>query len=65
MTPAQALLAATAVNAKIVRMEEQIGRIRPNMLADVIGCAGDPSKDVQMLRAVSFVMKNGVIYKQP
>lgn len=65
MTPAQALLAATAVSAKIVRMEEKIGRIQPGMLADVIACSGDPTKDIQALRSVAFVMKDGAIYKKP
>ena len=65
MTPVQALLAATAVNAKIVRMADKVGLIQPEMLADLVACSGDPSKDIQALRNVSFVMKDGVIYKRP
>jgi imidazolonepropionase-like amidohydrolase len=65
MTPAQALLAATAVNAKILGMENQIGRIRPNLFADIIAVDGDPTKKIEAARNVRFVMKGGVIYKRP
>jgi imidazolonepropionase-like amidohydrolase len=63
MTPSQALLAATAVNAKIVRMEDKLGRIRLNLLADLIAVRDDPTKQIETLREVVFVMKNGVIFK--
>jgi imidazolonepropionase-like amidohydrolase len=41
MKPWQSLLAATATNAKIIRMEDELGRVRPNMFADLIAVAGD------------------------
>jgi imidazolonepropionase-like amidohydrolase len=65
MTPTQALLAATATNAKIVRMEEKLGRVQPGMFADLIAVAGDPTTHIEATRAVRFVMKDGVIYKRP
>jgi imidazolonepropionase-like amidohydrolase len=65
MTPSQALLAATAVNAKIIRMEEMLGRIRPNLLADLVAVPGDPTENIQAVRDVRFVMKGGVIFKRP
>ena len=65
MTPTQALLAATAVNAKIVRMEEKLGRVQPGMFADLIAVAGDPTTHIEATRDVPFVMKDGVIYKRP
>jgi imidazolonepropionase-like amidohydrolase len=64
MTPAQALLAATAVNARILRMDDRLGRIRPNLLADLIAVAGDPTTRIEAVREVRFVMKDGVIYKR-
>ena len=63
MTETQALLAATSVNAKIVRMQDQLGRIRPNFAADLIGVNGDPTRDIETVRDVRFVMKGGTIYK--
>jgi imidazolonepropionase-like amidohydrolase len=65
MTPSQALLAATAVNAKIIRLQDQLGRIRPNLLADLIAVPGDPTVNIQAVRDVRFVMKGGVVYKRP
>lgn len=65
MTPAQALSAATAVNARILHLEDKVGRIQPNLLADLIAVAGDPTAEIQTVRDVRFVMKDGVIYKRP
>ena len=65
MSPTQAILAATATNARIIRMEDKLGAIRAGMLADLIAVPGDPSTNIQTFRDVRFVMKDGVIYKRP
>lgn len=65
MSPAQALLAATSVDAHILRREEQFGQLKPGLDADIIAVKGDPTQDIQTLKDVAFVMKGGNIYKRP
>ena len=63
MTPAQALLAATAVDARILREDDKIGRIHEDLLADLVAVKGDPTVDIGVVRDVDLVMKNGVIVR--
>jgi imidazolonepropionase-like amidohydrolase len=63
MTPTQALLAATTVSAKIIRMHDEVGRIVPNLYADLIAMTGDPTQDIKAARDVRFVMKGGTVFK--
>ncbi|HEX5340257.1 MAG TPA: amidohydrolase family protein, partial [Gammaproteobacteria bacterium] len=65
MTPTQALLAATAVDAKILRHADDFGQLRKGLYADIIAVKGDPTQDISVIEQVPFVMKGGVIYKQP
>ncbi|HEX7326824.1 MAG TPA: amidohydrolase family protein [Rhodanobacteraceae bacterium] len=65
MRPAQALLAATAVDAQILRQQERFGRLRPGLDADIIAVEGDPTQDITALGNVALVMKGGVVYRRP
>ena len=60
MSPLAALRAATIGNARIFRLDDRLGRIAPNYLADLVAVAGDPIRDVHALRHVRLVMKDGV-----
>ena len=65
MTAVQALTAATATDARILRRDADLGRVRAGMLADVVAVSGDPTQNIEAVRQVVLVMKNGVLYKRP
>jgi imidazolonepropionase-like amidohydrolase len=66
MTPMQAIVAGTSSAAKLLGWESRVGTLAPGRLADVVAVSGDPLQDVRRLESgVVFVMKNGVIHKQP
>ncbi|MBT0670749.1 amidohydrolase family protein [Novosphingobium profundi] len=63
MTPLQALRAGTVETARLLRIEDQVGRIKPGLYADIVAVEADPTADISALRTIDFVMKNGVIYR--
>jgi len=64
MTPIEAIKAATVVNAAILNMVDKIGTIEPGKLADIIATDENPLQNIRALEKVTFVMKEGVVYKQ-
>ena len=59
MTPAEAIASATTGAARLLGLENEIGRIAPGFSADLIAVAGDPLADVRVLERVEFVMVRG------
>jgi imidazolonepropionase-like amidohydrolase len=64
MQPVAALKAATSAAAKVLRMDNQIGSVKPGLFADLVAFDGDPTREISALRRVKFVMKNGQTYRQ-
>ncbi len=64
MTPIDALKSATAVDARVLKMDNQIGRVTPGLLADLVAVDGDPAADISALRHVRLVMKGGSIVRR-
>jgi imidazolonepropionase-like amidohydrolase len=65
MTPMQAIVAGTSNAARLLGWQDRIGTLAAGKLADVVAVAGDPMQNVQTLETATFVMKNGVVYKEP
>jgi len=65
MTPSQALLAATAVDARVLGRQEDLGRLKPGFLADIVAVSGDPTRDIEASKAVVLVIKDGVVHRRP
>jgi imidazolonepropionase-like amidohydrolase len=63
MTAMQAITAATANGAKLLKREADFGAIETGRFADIIAVDGDPLGDVSLLERVSFVMKEGRVYR--
>jgi imidazolonepropionase-like amidohydrolase len=40
-----------------------LGTLAAGKLADVVAVPGDPIADISLMKQVSFVMKEGVVYK--
>jgi len=62
-TPIAAILSATKTAAEIIGWSDNVGTIEAGKFADVIAVAGDPLRDITELERVTFVMKNGAVYK--
>jgi imidazolonepropionase-like amidohydrolase len=65
MKPAQALRAATSIDARVLHLEDRLGAIKAGLLADLIAVNGDATRDIKTLRKVLLVMKGGVLYREP
>lgn len=65
MTPLAALQAGTINGAILLGWRDQIGQLKPSYLADIIAVPGNPLDDITVLQRVAFVMKGGVVVKQP
>lgn len=59
-----AIVAGTLNAAKLLGWEKNIGSLTTGKWADIVAVSGDPSRNIQDIQKVAFVMKNGVIYKQ-
>jgi imidazolonepropionase-like amidohydrolase len=63
--PTAAALQTATINAAQVLGATDLGQIAPGFRADIVAMPGDPLADIQAVKKVDFVMKDGVIHRQP
>ncbi|MEP2687356.1 metal-dependent hydrolase family protein [Maribacter dokdonensis] len=63
MKPLDVLISATSNNAKMFHLN-QLGNLKKGFLADIIAVEGNPTRDISVIKNVSFVMKDGVVYRK-
>lgn len=65
MPPLEAIQCATLNAARLLRIDDRLGTLEPQKIADVVAVEGDPLADISVMRKVVFVMKEGVVHKLP
>ncbi|MEE2024306.1 metal-dependent hydrolase family protein [Alkalimonas mucilaginosa] len=63
MPAIEAIRSATYHGAQLLGISEQLGTITQGKKADLVAVPGDPLENIALMGQVSFVMKDGVIYK--
>ncbi|MFQ5980966.1 MAG: amidohydrolase family protein, partial [Candidatus Heimdallarchaeota archaeon] len=67
MTPTEALQSATIHAARAIGMDDELGSIEENKLADLVVVNGNPLEDLALLRKhenIEYVIRNGRIMAQ-
>jgi len=61
--PVDILRAMTTNCAELLRISKERGSVAPGLYADIIAMPGDPLQEIESLRKVNFVMKNGKVVR--
>ena len=64
LTPIQAIQTATTTAAALLDQTGKIGEIKTGAFADIIALKKDPTKNIEALQQIDFVMKDGKVYKK-
>jgi imidazolonepropionase-like amidohydrolase len=65
MPPLETIQASTLRGAQLLGIEKEAGTLEAGKLADIIATPEDPREDLSTITRVSFVMKQGKVYKKP
>ena len=64
MSAMETIQSATITNAHVLELSDKVGRIEKGLVADIVATDDDPTINIKTMEQISFVMKNGKIYKQ-
>jgi len=62
---AEILKCMTTNDAELLRIQKERGAIATGLFADIIAMPSSPLEDIEALRRVDFVMKNGAVVRRP
>src|SRR5262249_3886314 len=65
MPPMYTIQAATMRAAELLGHDKDFGSVTAGKFADIVAVSGNPLDDISLMTKVSFVMKEGVVYKRP
>ena len=65
MPPMRAIQSATIEAARLLRIDDRLGTIEPQKIADLVAVSGNPLDDISTMREMAFVMKDGIVYREP
>ena len=63
MAPMKAIQSATLEAARLLKIDDRLGTLEANKIADVVAVKGDPIQDITATYDVVFVMKKGAVYR--
>jgi imidazolonepropionase-like amidohydrolase len=63
MPAMETIQSATMETAKLLRITDELGSVEVGKIADLVAVKGNPLEDIRLMESVSFVMKDGTIYK--
>jgi imidazolonepropionase-like amidohydrolase len=66
-TPMEAIISATAWGGEIMLRPDELGKVQPGYLADLLLVDGDPLADITILQnhdALHYIMKDGKLHKE-
>ena len=65
VTAPEILKCMTSSAAELLHVNQQRGRLAPGLAADIVAMPGNPLEDIESLRKINFVMKDGKIIRRP
>lgn len=65
MEPIMAIRSATVMASRLIDRDHDLGTIAEGKIADIVAVSGDPTENISAMHDIVFVMKDGVVYRNP